>query len=252
MWFDQVDPRDPLQFTNGVWAILARYYFLNNANIWLWGLYGNHETKSWEIAKTSDKIPEFGGRVQVPVLKGDAAVSFHFRQADTWGLIDSMPGNANTPEQRVGLDGKWDIGPGIWFEGSWIHKSYNTGNFTNQEIFTVGTDYTFGLGNGLNVVFEHMLYGYGLDAFDFGERLSLSGMTFSYPLNMNNQVYAVFYHDWTNNNFYNFVNWKHRFNKLDFYLNAYWNPEKYLFPLQNEKNNLAAGKGIQIMVVFNH
>ena len=41
MWFDQMDPRDPLHLTDGVWGLLARYYFLNNANIWLWGLYGN-------------------------------------------------------------------------------------------------------------------------------------------------------------------------------------------------------------------
>ena len=38
MWFDQIDPRDPLQLTDGVWGILGRYYFLNNANIWVWGL----------------------------------------------------------------------------------------------------------------------------------------------------------------------------------------------------------------------
>jgi hypothetical protein len=35
MWFDQMDPRDPLQLTNGVWALLGRYYFLNNANLLL-------------------------------------------------------------------------------------------------------------------------------------------------------------------------------------------------------------------------
>jgi hypothetical protein len=27
MWFDSVDPRDPLQLTDGVWALLVRYYF---------------------------------------------------------------------------------------------------------------------------------------------------------------------------------------------------------------------------------
>ncbi|MBN2274896.1 MAG: hypothetical protein JXK95_11220, partial [Bacteroidales bacterium] len=32
MWFDKLDPRDPLQLTDGVWGLLARYYFLNNAN----------------------------------------------------------------------------------------------------------------------------------------------------------------------------------------------------------------------------
>ncbi|MDO8896287.1 MAG: hypothetical protein Q7V19_01460, partial [Bacteroidales bacterium] len=35
MWFDKVDPRDPLQLTDGVWGLLGRYYFLNNANLWL-------------------------------------------------------------------------------------------------------------------------------------------------------------------------------------------------------------------------
>jgi hypothetical protein len=33
MWFDQLDPRDPLHLTDGVWGVLGRYYFLNNANI---------------------------------------------------------------------------------------------------------------------------------------------------------------------------------------------------------------------------
>jgi len=204
------------------------------------------------VAKTALKTPEFGGRIQIPVLKGEAAFSCHFRQTDTRMLLDSIQGNSNTPEQRFGLDGKWDIGPGIWFESSWFHKSRNTGVFTNQEILTAGTDYTFGIGNGLNVVFEHMIYAYGEKAFDFNERLSFSGITLSYPLNLNNQLNAVFYHDWTHNTLYNFVNWKHQFNRVALYFMAYWNPEDYRLPLQNAKNNLTSGKGIQIMLVFNH
>jgi hypothetical protein len=33
---------------------------------------------------------------------------------------------------------------------------------------------------------------------------------------------------------------------------AYWNPEDYRMPLQNTKNIITAGKGVQIMMVFNH
>jgi hypothetical protein len=251
MWFDQLDPRDPLQRTNGVWGLLGRYYFLNNANIWLWSLYGNKEAKTWEIAKTAPKTPEFGGRIQLPVLKGDAALSCHFRTADI-GSLDSVSSDATSPEQRLGLDGKWDVGIGIWFESAWIHKSVNTGILTNQEIFAVGADYTFALGNGLNVVYEHMIYGLGEKAFDFTNRLSFSGLNLSYPININNQLYAVFYHDWTNSTFYNFVNWKHQFSKFDVYFMAYWNPVDYAIPLQNTKNIITAGKGIQIMMVYNH
>ena len=75
MWFDRIDPRDPLQLTDGVYAALARYYFLNNANIWLWFLYGNDETKGWEFLPTSEKKPEFGGRIQFPVYTGETGIS---------------------------------------------------------------------------------------------------------------------------------------------------------------------------------
>ena len=33
MWFDQIDPRDPLQFTSGVYGLRMRYDFQNNTNI---------------------------------------------------------------------------------------------------------------------------------------------------------------------------------------------------------------------------
>ena len=82
MWFDQMDPRDPLQLTDGVWALLSRYYFLNNASIWLWGLYGNHDPRAWEMIPTNKSIPEFGGRIQIPVPRGEMAVSYNHRMAD--------------------------------------------------------------------------------------------------------------------------------------------------------------------------
>ncbi len=81
MWFDQIDPRDPLRLIASVWGILARYYFFNNANLWLWGLYGNKNLKGWEVASTSKNKPEFGGRFQMPILKGEATLSFHHREA---------------------------------------------------------------------------------------------------------------------------------------------------------------------------
>ena len=82
MWFDRIDPRDPLQITDGVYALLGRYYFLNNTNIWLWGLYGNNETKGWEFIPTESNTPEFGGRIQVPVPRGEIGLSYHTRKID--------------------------------------------------------------------------------------------------------------------------------------------------------------------------
>ncbi|GAB1472747.1 hypothetical protein MASR2M69_01880 [Bacteroidota bacterium] len=73
MWFDRVDARDPLQFTDGVWGALGRYYFKDNSNIWLWALYGNKESRPWEIGTTSATVPEYGGRIQKSIPRGEAA-----------------------------------------------------------------------------------------------------------------------------------------------------------------------------------
>ena len=99
MWFDSMDPRDPLQLTDGVWGGLFRYYFPNNTTLWLWSLYGNDKNKGWEILPSSSSFPEIGGRVQIPIPKGEGALSYHFREADasTYGL-------EKIAENRFGLD----------------------------------------------------------------------------------------------------------------------------------------------------
>ncbi|MFC2168835.1 hypothetical protein ACFLRW_07620 [Acidobacteriota bacterium] len=79
MWFDRIDPRDPLQLTNGVYGLLMRYYFLNNANIWVWGLTGNDDLKGWEFLPSKSKSMEFGGRFQHPLGNGEVALSYHHR-----------------------------------------------------------------------------------------------------------------------------------------------------------------------------
>ncbi len=55
MWFDRIDPRDPVKLTRGVKSLLLRYYFLNNANIWIWGLYDNSTLKGLEFIPTKKK-----------------------------------------------------------------------------------------------------------------------------------------------------------------------------------------------------
>tara|TARA_R110002033_G_scaffold171215_1_gene218624 strand:+ start:1559 stop:2149 length:591 start_codon:yes stop_codon:yes gene_type:complete len=70
-WFNQVDPRDPLELTNGVYGALGRYYFLNNANIWLWALYGNEKTRGFDAVETNKKYPnlEEGYSIRFPKVK---------------------------------------------------------------------------------------------------------------------------------------------------------------------------------------
>jgi hypothetical protein len=252
MWFDQLDPRDPLQLTDGVWGILGRYYFLNNANLWVWGLYGNEGPKTWETGTTSHKFPELGGRLQMPVPNGEAAVSYHYRKADTRNIGENIPSFESVAENRVGIDAKWDLKIGLWFEGSWIGKSRNTGMFTNQEMMNLGADFTFGLGNGLNVVVEQLLVSYDEKAFAFSNAFSFTGSSFSYPIGLFDNFSAILFYDWSNHTLYNFLNWKRQFNKLSLYLMAYWNPEDYRMPQQTDSGELFSGKGLQLMLVFNY
>ena len=252
MWFDQVDPRDPLKLTDGVWAVLGRYYFLNNANIWLWMLYGNKDPKGWELAGTNSRYPELGGRIQLPVPAGEAALSYHYRIADTRNLGELVPDYSEVGENRIGFDIKLDLVAGFWLEGSWVAKNRDLGIFTNQEILNAGIDYTFGIGNGLYVVYEQLLAVNDEKAFSFQNTTSFSLLSLSYPVGLFDNISGIVYYDWKNRNAYNFLNWQKQFNKITIYIMGYWNPEKYNIPTQGSDQNLFAGKGIQAMLVLNH
>jgi len=252
MWFDQVDPRDPLKLTDGVWGVLGRYYFLNNANIWLWGLYGNKNPRGWEAAQTNNHFPEAGGRIQVPVPRGEAALTYHHRVADTRNLADLASGMDKVPENRIGFDIKLDLVVGWWFEGSWTHKARESGVFTNQEILNSGIDYTFGIGNGLYVIFEQLVASYDEKPFGFDNSALFSLLSLSYPVGLFDNLSGIVYYDWKNGKSYNFLNWQKQFNNVSLYLMAYWNPEQYNIPSQGDGQNFFAGKGLQFMIVLNH
>lgn len=251
-WFDQIDPRDPLRLTEGVWGGLARYYFLNNINIWFWTLYGNENLKGLEAIETNAAIPEFGGRVQMPVPRGEAGISYHHRVADSRSYEGAIPSYSEIPENRIGIDAKWDLVVGLWLEAAWVTKSKDMNALTNQEVVTLGTDYTFGIGSGLYVVLEHMLVASDQVAFEFANTTNLTATSLMYPIGMFDNINAIFYYDWRNNSLYNFVNWYRQFDKTTLYVMGYWNPDNEQLPTAGAAENLYTGYGIQVMYVFNH
>lgn len=252
MWFDQIDPRDPLKLTDGVWGLLARYYFLNNSNIWVWGLYGNENLKGWESIPSNKKIPEFGGRFQIPLPGGETAFTYHHRIADGSSLSDSINTFGDITENRFGLDAKFDMTVGWWVEASWSKFGTDIGMFTNQKVFNIGIDYTFGIGNGLNVIYEQLAASYDSEVFGFDNAFTFSLLSMNYPVGLFNNINTIFYYDWTNNKIYNFVNWQMQLNKLTLHLMAYANPREYNIPTQDVGEIMFAGSGLMILLVFNH
>lgn len=250
-WFNQIDPRDPLQLTNGVYGALGRYYFLNNANVWLWVLYGNEKTRGFDAIETNSKIPEFGGRIQHPVPSGEIALSYHHRVAKSTNL-NFIPQFEEMPENRIGIDGKWDVGVGLWFEATHSHKSKNIGVFTNQTLLNIGTDYTFGLGNGLNVIAEHLVTSFDSKAFAFENTAHITASTLSYPLGFFDNLSAILYYTWESEDFTFLLNYSHQFKSFTGYVMGYYNPTQQQGIQQNDLVNQFSGGGIRLMLVYNH
>jgi len=248
MWFNDIDPRDPLQITSGVWGGLYRYYFRNNANVWLWALAGNKKTKGWEMFETYGKFqPEVGGRVQLPFPSGEVALSYNLREAE----LPVLFGSGSTVEHRFGFDVRVDVEVGLWLEASWTHYQEPLLRFSNQNMVTLGADYTFGIGSGLSLVAEHMLFGMGEKGFSFEEPRHFSGTSLNYPFGPFDKLTTLFYYDWKFKQMYSFLSWHKQYNSLGFYLIGYWNPKTSEIPINNSFSRFT-GKGLQLMVVWNH
>lgn len=254
MWFDSIDPRDPLKLTDGVYGLLLRYYFLNNANIWIWGLYGNDKLRGWDFIPSKPDSAEYGGRLQLPLGNGEWAFTYHHRTLDPErGPLALMPNNiASLPENRCALDGKWDLGVGLWFECVLIHTGTDLLPNPWQRAINIGIDYTFGLGNGLYAQTEFFNYNSSDSAFGSGEGISFSAMSLGYPLGLLDNLSCIVYYDWDTKDFYSFLNWRRTYDSWTINIIGFWNPDRFQIYQNLQENTLYAGKGFQIMVVFNY
>lgn len=254
MWFDSIDPRDPLQITEGVYGILGRYFFLNNANIWLWALYKNNLNRGWEIFNSDEDKPELGGRVQVPLFTGEIALTYHHRYIDISALpmVTATDTESSIPENRIALDGKWDVEVGFWFEAVLIKRelAYSALNYQRQT--NMGLDYTFDVGNGLSAIAEQFSIHLSDQAFGSNQGTSITALSLSYPLGLLDDLTAILYYEWENKGWYRFVRWQRTYDNWSFYLMGFWNPDQFQLFQTGSQNTLFTGKGLQLMMVFNH
>lgn len=253
MWFDGMDVRDPLQLTDGVYGVLGKYFFENNANIWMWGLLGNNRRKGWEFYATEKWKPEIGGRVEIPAGKGELALSSHFRTIEFQNPVLSFIKLENLNESRIGIDGKWDLGAGFWFENSTTITQKNDFLIPRfQEMLNVGVDYTFQVGNGLGVTAEYLFFQVGNRFLTDGVKMHLTGAMLTYPLSITDNISAILFAVPGEKLFFNYVSWNKTLDNWSFYLMAYINPQVSGFlNLSMSDKNLFAGKGIQLMCSYN-
>lgn len=280
MWFDRIDPRDPLQLTEGVWGLLCRAYLPGNANAWGWVLRGEGERKGWEIIPTEDGTVEGGGRMQVPLGPGEAAVTYHRRRFDLASLGGVPAGvySGSGPEDRFAVDGKWDLELGVWVEGAFIRQESEALERTWSRALSLGADYTFEIGNGLTVLSEYFYKdnpslavippagGAGsieperspsAPAEPFPPQVRLASFTASYPFGVLDRVALAAYRDLDSSDWYSLLEWRRSYDRWRFHFLAFWNPEQSsLFPPSSAGNAASSGslsgRGVQLIVVFNH
>lgn len=237
MWFDRINPTDPMQITQGVYGALLRYYTMNNTNIWIWGLYGNDELKGLEQIKTDPKKPEFGGRLQLLLPKGEVAVSYHNRKLTNY---------FRDREQRLALDGYFDLGIGLWFESAISLMD----NSVNSVMSTLGIDYTFGIGNGLNVIAEYMPIRYSPNNYFVDPEEQLFALSFSYPLNIMDQLLYMCYYSETRDKLFHYLRYQRTYDKYSINFALFYYPEIGYDVFTGRQTNIA-GLGAQVMAIYN-
>lgn len=243
MWFDKVNPQDPLELTDGVYGMLIRYYFLNNSNVWFWGLYGNDSIKGLEFVKTEKERLEFGGRCQLPLPKGELAISYNQRQVDAkdWERI-MFSTLSDGVEKRFALDGMWDIGIGLWFETSVGEIKIDRSSEMWQNLLTIGSDYTFK--SGLHLLCEHFIQSKGSKIDKMDETNRISALSMDYRLSIMDSINAIGYYDWYEGKFYSYLGWQRTYDNWQINLLAFSNRE--------DPGSTFSGTGAQLMVTYNH
>ena len=244
MWFDRVDPRDPLKLTEGVYALRYKYSFLNNSTLWFWCLYGNDENTGYELLPSETSTPELGGRIQVPFLSGEIAATFHNRKV-----------NASLyyyRENRYALDGRWDIGIGVWFESVFQQNFSNLTNYKWNRMITIGADYTIPEGGGYYIVAEHLVTTFSKLFWDTDQSRQISAVMITHSLGVFDNITLQEYYDWNNKNLYQYLQFQRTYDDLSIYFSLFHYPENGGTLFLNGKTSLLSGYGFQLMLIYNY
>jgi hypothetical protein len=244
MWFDRVDPRDPLKLTDGVYALRYKYSFLDNSLVWLWCLYGNTDNQGYELFPTVKNTPEFGGRVQLPVLAGEIAAVFHTRQADA--IVNYYR------ENRYALDGRWDIGIGLWFESVWQQNISKLPVYEWVNMTTIGADYTIPEGNGIYILAEHMVTTFSYSFWGNDQNRHISALMTTYSIGVLDNLSLQEYYDWHNKNIYQYFQFQRTYDNFVINLALFHYPENDRSLFMSSKTSSFSGYGLQLMLIYSY
>ncbi len=250
-WFDRINALDPRQQTEGIWSMLMRYYTLDNSNYWFWAIYNETELKGQELVKTRDKTLEMGGRIQLPIFGGDVGFSYHNRGLQN-EETEAREGEVFTvpQEKRAGVDGRWDIGIGLWLESSISMYEEVVQLPLYMESYTLGGDYTFGIGNGLHLLYEHQ-YIRTEESFwtRAEEEANIGLLAADYPIGLYDKLMGIVSFDHVNKDIYYYLSYNLVYKYVSIFFNLSVSPED----TEETATSLSIpGKTFQILMQLNY
>ena len=207
----------------------------------------NDDPKGDELIGSVEEQPEWGGRYQMPVLDGDLAVTVHFRDVDGSALAAS-----DFDERRYALDGRWDLGVGLWFEAVLNDKTASDLSLGWTKQIALGTDYTFDWGNGLYVLVEHMVAVVSDDMLGRDEDQSVTAWMLDYPVNVIDTVKLFGSYLWENGRFSTYLNWQRTYDNVVVSIGLFDYPEMPESQSGLPGRNVASGTGVEIVLIYNH
>ncbi|MCF7859251.1 MAG: hypothetical protein K9N07_08000 [Candidatus Cloacimonetes bacterium] len=236
-WFDRIDPQDPTQTTDGRKAILTRYYFLNNANLWFWGIWGDESETSISDFFLEKDNPELGGRIQFPFDYCEAAFSYNHKKIIDAGF-----------ENRFGLDARWDFEIGFWAELMVSH--FSEADTEYKRSITLGADYTFSFGNGIYFLTEYCSFSQmKTDFFEIEENSDYAALSITYPLSIYDEISSLLTSNLDTMDIYYSFTYHRTYDYISFYINLYLNPEVKNFHKHNMyKNKISKDNSLQLLL----
>jgi len=248
MWFDRQSPTDPMNIAEGVWGLRYKYIFLNNANVWLWGLLCGDETKGYETMSNDKITPEYGGRVQIPVPRGEVALTTHHRDINRSDIrFTGTAYDYNYTDNRLALDGRWDVVVGAWFEAA-VQNIHGSGSNYFTKMLTLGTDYTFGIGNGLYVLGEHMITQTADELLSSNREYQLSALMINYPLGMFDNLSLMAFYSWDTEDVIQYIAWQRSYDKFSINMALFHFPDTQFSTINVTNGDL----GVRLMLIYNH
>jgi hypothetical protein len=236
-WFDTVNPSDPTGYSKGVTGVTLRVTPTPLSTVRGWMLVDDSGTQQLE---TEQSTIAAGGRIQLPAGRGELALTGHTRRLEDSGR-----------ENRIALDGSWDLGVGLWFESLLQHNDVqNLAPWSN--LTTYGVDYTFDWGNGLHLLSELLVAHSGFDFAGSSDNVSQSHYTAfmaDYPLTIFDSLSLLMLLDDENSSFV-MLDWGH--------LTDYWSLHLQGFLSDNVSsaalalNENTPDNGVRILAIYNH